>query len=201
MSDPLQDFERRIAQILEAQKQQTAEMLAEHDRMAAEMEEARVVNREAIYRVVVLAAAIVGFSATLLSLEGVDLSIDESLLRVSWLLLALVVGLGPLSIYLESRAKYAITWRAMQAQEFDQPGPSLVERLKLLGVVLYTVLIRPRNLIFVRDTDVDDPRKAWLNGRIIQNLHVVWDLALALELLFWVAFVAALIFLLAAVHI
>jgi hypothetical protein len=152
-------------------------MLEQYDRMAEEMEAARVVNREALYRVVVLAAAIVGFSATLLSLEAVDLRIDESRLRLSWLLLALVIGIGPISIYLESRAKYAITWRGMQAQEFDQPGPSAVERVKLLAVVLYTVLIRPRNLSYVRDTDVNDPRKAWLNVRIIQNLHTVWDAA------------------------
>jgi hypothetical protein len=67
-----------------------------------------------------------------------------------------------------------------------------MERLKLFGVLLYTVLIRPRNLIFVRDTDVEDERKAWMNGRMIQNLHVVWDVSLALELAFWVAFVGAL---------
>jgi hypothetical protein len=192
MSDPFQDFEQRMAAILAEQERTTAKMLAEYDRMADEMEEAHVVNREAIYRVVVLAAAIVGFSATLLSLEAVDLRIDESRVRTSWLLLAVVIGLGPLSIYLESRAKYAITWRAMQAQEFEQPGPSLMERLKLFGVLLYTVLIRPRNLIFVRDTDVEDERKAWMNGRMIQNLHVVWDVSLALELAFWVAFVGAL---------
>jgi hypothetical protein len=102
MSDPFQDFEQRMAAILAEQERTTAKMLAEYDRMADEMEEAHVVNREAIYRVVVLAAAIVGFSATLLSLEAVDLRIDESRVRTSWLLLAVVIGLGPLSISISS---------------------------------------------------------------------------------------------------
>jgi hypothetical protein len=177
------------------------DFLEKYDRMAAEMEEARAVGRDAIYRVVVLSAAIVGFSATLLSVESVDLRVDESRLRLAWLLLALVIALGPVSIYVESRARYAITWRATQAQEFDQQGPTLRERAKLFGVLMYTVLLRPRNLIFVRDTDYGDLRKAWLNGCMIQNLHAVWDLALALELLFWVGFVAALVTLVTAINI
>ena len=161
------------------------------DLMAAEMEEARAVGREAIYRVVVLSAAIVGFSATLLSIEAVDLHVDQSLLRLSWFLFALVILLGPISIYIESRAKYAIAWRSVQAQEFEDRGATAGERVKLFAVLAYTVLLRPRNLIFVRDTDLGDTQKAWLNSRLIQHLHFVWDIALALELLFWFGFVAA----------
>lgn len=162
------------------------------DEMAAEMEEARAIGRDAIYRVVVLSAVIVGFSATLLSVKTLDLSVNRSLLRTSWLLFAAAIALGPISVYLESRAKYAVSWRALQAQDFERRGATRGETLRLLAVLAYTILIRPRNLIFARDTDFGDQQAAWLNARMIQKLHVVWDLALALELAFWLIFVAAL---------
>jgi hypothetical protein len=173
--------------------------LAKYDRMASEMEEARSVGREVIYRVVVLSGATVAFSATLLSIQNLDLKLDEHLLRDSWILFAVVIFLGPLSLFLESRARYAITWRSIQAQEFERRKSSGQEKLQLFGVVLYTLLVRPRNLIFVRDTDYGDKEKAWLNARMIQRLHFVWDLALGLELVFWLVFVAALALLIASV--
>jgi hypothetical protein len=102
------------------------------------------------------------------------------------------VVLGPLSVVLESRAKYAVTWRASQPMEFEQEPASAKERLQILGVVLYTLLVRPRNLILVRDTDFGVKRKAWMNGVIVQRLHVAWDVALAMELVFWLTFATAL---------
>lgn len=181
-------------------KETLKELLARSDKMAVEMERARTVTRDVIFRVVVLSATIVGFSATALSIANLELHANESLLRVSWLLFAASVLLGPLSIYLESRAQYAITWRSHQAMEFDQPPATQKEKAQILGLLLYTILVRPRNLIFVRDTDYGDKRKAWINGVLVQRLHAARDLALAIELVFWLVFVAALAVLVAAVN-
>jgi hypothetical protein len=101
--------------------------------------------------------------------------------------------------FLESRARYAITWRSVQPQHHDRRDSTKKEKLQLLGVGLYTVLVRPRNLVFARDTDSGDKETEWLNARTIQKLHVVWDLALALELVFWLLFVAALVVVIASV--
>jgi hypothetical protein len=65
----------------------------------------------------------------------------------------------------------------------------------LAGLLLYSVFVRPRNLIFVRDTDYGNSQKAWLNARTILRLHTVWDLALALEMWVWILFSAAMILL------
>jgi hypothetical protein len=115
--------------------------------------------------------------------------VDLSLLRLSWFLFAAVVAIGPISIYVEARAKYAISWRAIQQQNFDPQPLSILDRFKLNGALAYTVLLRPRNLIYARDTDfhnkVAGVRAAWLNGLMIRRLHAVWDLALALELAVW----------------
>ena len=124
-----------------------AETVAKLDAMAAEMEDARRVGRDSIYRVALLSAAIVGFSATLLSIESVSGRVDFSLLRVSWFLFAGVVALGPLLIFVESRAKYAITWRAANPQNFDPQPFNALDRLKFAGVLVYTLAMRPRNLI------------------------------------------------------
>ena len=125
--------------------------------------------------------------------------VDFSLLRVSWFLFAGVVALGPLLIFVESRAKYAITWRAANPQNFDPQPFNALDRLKFAGVLVYTLAMRPRNLIYARDTDSSDPKATWLNARMIQKLHLVWDWALALELLVWACFVAALAVLVLAV--
>jgi len=86
--------------------------------MSSEMESSRAVNRDVIYRVVLLSASIVGFSATLLSIKTLKLNVDSGLLELSWILFAAVILIGPLSIFVESRARYAITWRSIQPQHF-----------------------------------------------------------------------------------
>jgi hypothetical protein len=65
--------------------------------------------------------------------------------------------------------------------------------VRILAVLVYTVFLRPRNLIYVRDIDYGDPRRAWINGVLIQKLHVVWDMALALELAGLLTLMAAII--------
>jgi hypothetical protein len=179
------------------------ESLTRQDRMVSEMEEARVAGRDSIYRVALLSATIVGFSATLLSIKSVSERVDLSLLRASWFLFASVVALGPVLIYLEAKAKYAISWRALQQMNFDPRTLSFWDGVKFQAVLAYTVVVRPRNLIYASDTDFDDEetgaKAAWLNARMIQKLHVVLDAAVAMEIIFWPLFIAALVVLVLAV--
>ena len=74
--------------------------------------------------------------------------------------------------------------------------------LKLLSVLLYSVAIRPRNLIYARDSDynADTPTQGmWMNFRMVLLLHKVWDLALGLEMLVWAFFATAVVVLLVAI--
>lgn len=89
------------------------------ERFDESLERSRSLGREAIYRVTILSASIVAFSATLLSIEQIDVDADRTLLAVSWCLFAGVVFLGPFSIALEGRAQYLVHWRAFQPQHFD----------------------------------------------------------------------------------
>ena len=92
-----------------------AHRLAQFD---ADLEGARSVSREAIFRITLLSASIVAFSATLLSIKQIDLQADRGKLGAAWALFAAVVVLGPLSIGLEARAKFVVAWRSFQPQAF-----------------------------------------------------------------------------------
>jgi hypothetical protein len=176
------------------------ERLAELD---AGMERARAVSRDAIYRVTLLSASIVAFSATLLSIEQIDLQGDQTLLAVSWCLFAGVVVVGPASLALEARAQYLVAWRSIQQQDFDaERKPTLTEGLKLAAVLAYSVAVRPRNLIYCRLSDYSEGKPTqgmWMNFRMVLLAHKVWDVALALEVLVWVLFSAAVVVLLVAI--
>lgn len=166
------------------------------------MERARSISRDAIYKVTLLSASIVTFSATLLSIEQLDLNVDETLLAVSWCLFAAVVVLGPASVAVEARAQYLVAWRSIQPQDFDgERRPTPTERMKLYCVLAYSVAIRPRNLIYARDTDYSattPTQGMWMNFRMVLLLHKVWDLALGLELAIWGLFAAAVVVLVVA---
>jgi hypothetical protein len=95
-----------------------------------------------------------------------------------------------------------VAWRSRVPQHFDRDrGPTKSERLKLFGVAAYSLALRPRSLIYARDTDYDAEKPTqgmWMNFRMILLLHKIWDLALAVELLVWALFGAAMIVLVVA---
>jgi hypothetical protein len=172
--------------------------------MAQDTEAARAISRDAILRVTLLSASIVAFSATLLSIDQVDLDADRSLLGVSWSLFAAVVILGPLSVALEARAQFVVAWRALQPQHFDgDRRPTFSERFELLTIALYSLALRPRSLFFARHTDynADEPTQGmWMNFRMVLLLHQVVDLAMALEIIVWALFASAVVVMLVAVY-
>lgn len=167
------------------------------------MERARAVSRDAIFRVTFLSASIVAFSATLLSIEQIDLSVNRTLLAVSWSLFAAVVVVGPASVGLEARARYIVEWRGFQPQHHpDDRALTAIERLQLVGILLYSLTLRPRSLFYARLADYSEAEPTqgmWMNARMILMLQTVWDLALALEVIVWVVFSAAVIVLIVAV--
>lgn len=71
-----------------------------------------------------------------------------------------------------------------------------------MGALLYGATIRPRSLMYARDTDYspDEPTQGmWMNFQMILLLQKLWDLALALEVVVWVLFASAVTMLLIAI--
>lgn len=196
----MSDEVRAIIERLEAENRaQRQKFKDDTDRW---MDEARSVGRDALYRITALSASIVAFSATLLSVKELHLNADKGALAASWCLFAAVVILAPAVVALEARAKFVVAWRSLQPQDFDADRrPTKRERLKLYGVAAYSLALRPRNLVYARDTDysAEKPTQGmWMNFRMILLLHKMWDFALAIELLVWAVFAAAMIVLVIA---
>ena len=162
-----------------------------------DLESVRSLSRDAIFRVTVLSASIVAFSATVLSIRQLHLNVDKSLLAASWCLFAAAVVLGPATVALEARTQLVITWRARQPQHHDMERRlTFGERLQLFFVLLYGITIRPRSLFYARNTDYDaktPTQGMWMNARAIQAMHLVMDIALALEVVFWMLFSSAMV--------
>lgn len=162
-----------------------------------DLERVRALSRDAIFRVTVLSSSIVAFSATILSIRQLQLNVNKNLLGASWCLFAAAVVLGPATVALEARAQLIITWRARQPQHHDMERMLTVgERLQLFFVLLYGITIRPRSLFYARHTDYDaktPTQGMWMNARAIQAMHFVMDTALALEIVVWIVFSAAMI--------
>lgn len=162
-----------------------------------DLERVRSLSRDAIFRVTVLSASIVAFSATVLSIRQLHLNVSRSLLGAGWCLFAATVVLGPATVALEARAQLIITWRARQPQHHDLDRRlTFEERLQLFFVLLYGVTLRPRSLFYARHTDYDaktPTQGMWMNGRAILAMHFVMDIALALEVVVWMLFSAAMV--------
>ncbi len=159
-------------------------------------------GRDALYRITALSASIVAFSATLVSIQQLHIKANETTLAASWCLFAAVVILAPASVWLEARTEFVVAWRARQPQDFDgERRPTMKERFKLYGVAAYCILLRPRNLIYARDTDYNEEKPTqgmWMNFRMILLLHKIWDLILAVQILVWGLFASAMIVLVVA---
>jgi len=75
-----------------------------------ETEAARLISREALYKLMFLESSIVVFSVTLLSVVALRLNPDVGDLKVSWVLFLCSIVLGYFSFFIESRAKFTISW-------------------------------------------------------------------------------------------
>lgn len=162
-----------------------------------ELERVRALSRDAIFRVTVLSASIVAFSATVLSIRQLHLNVGKGLLGASWCLFAAAVVLGPATVALEARAQLIFTWRSRNPQRPDMERKlTLAEGLQLFFVLLYGITLRPRSLFYARNTDYDaetPTQGMWMNARAIQAMHLVMDIALALEVVVWIVFSAAMV--------
>lgn len=178
---------------------------AKMEKFDNDLEGSRTVARETMSRIVVLSTTIVGFSVTLLSLKELNLRIDEHSLRIAWLLFTVTIALGLLLPYLESRAKYVIHWRGLQHQEWDADAfksLNLWDKLKVIVVILFSVFILPRSLIFCKVyTDEKIKKKmAIYNALSIHWTNKVIDSVFFLELVFILTFVSSILVFLFSVH-
>jgi hypothetical protein len=168
------------------------------------LEAARSISREAIYKIVLLSASIVGFSATVQSIEGLSLNTHPGLLRIAWILFIATIVTGPLVNLIEARTKYVITWRSFQVQEADwKHDLNLWRKAQAVLVLLYSMAILPRSLLLCRIYEDGDTKKlrARQNGMVVTLANLFINLVLLMEVLFIALFIAALVVLVLSVRL
>jgi len=163
------------------------------EKFDSDLESARKIARETMAKIVILSTSIIGFSVTLLSVKQLDLQIGTRGLKLSWLLFTATIALGLLIPFVESRAKYVIYWRGLQHQEWERTL-TFWDKLKIVVVIFYSVLIGPRNLIYCKiyKDEAIRNKNAHRNAQVIHWTNKVISLMLATEILFILLFVGAL---------
>lgn len=166
------------------------------------LDAARTLSREAIYKILFISASIVGFSATIQSITGLNIDTDSSLLKLSWILFLAVIVVGPLMNIIEGRIKYLIVWRGLQMQELDWKDElDLWQKFQAVMVILYSLLVSPRNLLFCRiyKSKARQKLRARQNGFVIAKSNLFINFILFLEIVFVVLFIAALVILIQSI--
>jgi len=167
------------------------------DKFDRETEAARTISRDALYKMVLLETSIIAFSVTLLSVSALRISPDTNSLKISWVVFLVSVILWLLSAFIESRAKFTISWRSLQVSEFDKKDYNWIDYLKVIGVVAYSLVISPRNLIFCTWRKNTDEYKKYvhnMNGKTIGFLAETIKLPLYLETISLLLFVVGLFY-------
>lgn len=158
------------------------------------LNQARLVSRDLIYKIIIICSSIIGFSLTLMSLPDLELKSDVHLLQISWYLFLSTISLGFLSIFIEARLHYALKWRAIQVQDYDEKYTyPLGDKFKVFFIGIFS-LVFPRNLIFCRiyKTKKEKTYYALLNAKVIVLLAELEKITFNIENLFVFLFISAL---------
>lgn len=183
-NDPLEKLEKINKEL--------REKLREFD---ADLNSARVISRDVIYKIIFLCSTIIGFSVTLITIKTplFEIGVDTKKLQFSWYLFLLTIIVGFASLLFEGRLHYALAWRALQVQIHEDHKYSLIENIKIYFIVLYSIIF-PRNLFFCRiyKTEEEKNWNALANGKTVRILAELEKFPFLLENLFIAFFVIAL---------
>jgi hypothetical protein len=165
------------------------------DRFDTNLKDARLLSRGAIYKVILLSSSIIGFSVTLASFQNLGLRVNIETLKYSWYLFLFTIVVGFFTLFLEGRIKYALAWKAIQPQIFDESIHfGFPEIIKVNLVVCFSLLF-PRNLFFGRIYSNERDRKYYqfLNAKAVYYLAELEKLPFHFENFFIILFILSLI--------
>lgn len=162
-----------------------------------ETEAARMISRDALYKMVILETSIIAFSVTLLSVSALRINPNAAFLKTSWVLFLASIICWLSSAFIESRAKFTISWRNLQVSEYDKKDYNYLDHLKVMGVAVYSLFISPRNLIFCiwrKNTPGYKKYVHNMNAKVIGLIADILKIPLSLELFSIILFVVGLVY-------
>ena len=167
----------------------------EMERFDKNIKASKQISRNAIYRIVLLSSAIVGFSVSLFSIPTLQQSINLHSVRFSWYSFIAVIIIGSLSLLAEGRISYAVTWKGRQTSDYNYSlsDYSIKEKLFAIFIVIWTLLY-PANLVFNRIYKNENEKKfkPKVNGLVVHWLARLGHRITFLENLVFIFFVIGL---------
>lgn len=169
-----------------------------------ELDYARSISRNAVYRIVYVSGAIVGFSVTIASTKETTSLVNQFWLAMAWVAFIAVAGLGLTLNIVEARVKYVLAWRRIQPMKADyKTSLRLRDKTVAFLVFLYALLISPRSLFLCRDysgytKDLKEKRERQ-NAVTVSLANLMFNVQLFLESVFVGLFIFALIILVLSV--
>lgn len=174
------------------------EHMKEMEKFDKDIKASRQISRNAIYRVVLLASAIVGFSVSLFSIPSLQQNLNLVFVQLSWYSFLIVIIFGSLAMLFEGRVRYGIAWKVSQTSQWVD---SLEEytRTEQISAFLITcwTFIYPANLTF--NKVCQDEKKASfqqrVNGLVVHRLARLGHSIVLLENVTFIFFVIGLVLL------
>lgn len=159
---------------------------------------ARQISRNAIYRIVLLASGIVGFSVTLFSIPAFQQNLTLSSIQYSWYFFLATIITGSLLLLGEGRIRYAKTWKVRQTSSWTQSMNEYTASEHVLAalIVLYSILY-PANLTFNKMKAAEHRLRlqSKVNGLVVHRLARLEHALVVLENISFICFVIGLILL------
>ncbi|HEU0050773.1 MAG TPA: hypothetical protein VFQ60_01820 [Patescibacteria group bacterium] len=202
-------------QLKNAENQSTRfmqELEAKFDKLDRQEKDARALSRDTVYKIVLLSASIIGFSASLISIKGLSERINMVRLYNAWELLLGTIIVGFVLLFVEARINHAIARRyfIQDLGELGKDGYNETIRsvswkrwVKVWCGFLLSIFT-PQNLLFNKTQE--DPNKK-RNDAILSHLLLIRLASFGRIFVFWMEnvffalFIISLFFLIGSVQV
>lgn len=174
------------------------EHMKEIERFDKNIKASRQISRNAIYRIVLLSSAIVGFSVSLFSIPSLQQNLDLNSVKLSWYSFLVVIVLGSLILLFEGRIRYAITWKGNQISSWvDSLKEYSFKEQALAYLIVLLTIFYPANLVFNRvyQDGKEVLFKQRVNGLVVHRLARLGHGLVILENIVFIFFVVGLVLL------
>jgi len=163
--------------------------------------DSRKISREAIFRIIILSASIVGFSVSLFSIPAIQFGLDFESLKYSWFFFLGVIILGFFILMFEGRVKYGKTWKGFQVSKIPQEYDYSLKEKICASLITIISLIYPANLFFNRiyKNKKEELFKSRVNGLVVQKLANIEHQLIFLENIVFILFICGLVLLLSSI--
>lgn len=161
-----------------------------------EVKASRQISRNAIYRIVLLSSAIVGFSVSLFSIPSLQEGLNLCAVKYSWYSFIVVIILGSLIMLAEGRIRHGKTWKGIQSSQWVNALSDYSFKEKFLAFLIVGLTIfHPANLVFnkVYQEETEKLFKQRVNGLVIHRLARLSQSLALLENVIFIFFILGLV--------